>query len=260
MGLRASAFGYGLISVRLKLRHPAPNGTDRTGSWRPNPCFRYRTGIVFRVGPTTWPSPEVLMLKALFLAAGLSAAAVAPAAAAFVGLERWQVGDWLIRMQQDMAAPDHPARCILSSIVPAGQVSVLFVHPAHNVASRENPQFGLHLSNTAWQLGPDSSGSAIIEAGVGPLTFDFRRLSEQEMWSPMRSDDLSLVWAASVALEPTRGSGRFPNGQTFAVPPGSDDLVQARGACFVKMNAAQFPQGGAAAPAPVQRDPFAPAR
>lgn len=180
-----------------------------------------------------------------------------------------------MRLQQDTSRPGRqlvtgePARCLLSTVVPDGQVSL--VRSYEHLRSASTNTFSLetflYLRNTAWRLGPTSQGSATIRVGSDERSFLFRRLNDNELYASVPQDEVTRAWMDGIGKAGTTVSVRLPDGQAFTLPNAGQEVGLSWVACLFSLigtmpDTPSTPRDpfAAPAPAPAQRDPFAPAR
>lgn len=169
-----------------------------------------------------------------------------------------KVADWTVRAVQDNG-PAKTRSCILVS----PNVGGYWFAPYLSQRSPPDPkimQVNLFLGSSAWQLGPNSAGTAVVEIADVSRSLMFNRANPTEMLSVLPPDQDSNAWVIRIlGGDPTKV--KLPNDETFAVPGATRDVAAAYTKCLLLLIPGSGPSKDPFAPVPQPaapaKDPFA---
>lgn len=175
------------------------------------------------------------MTNKAYLAGTLFAAATSiPAAADFVTTSPdVLVEGWQMHSVQD-TANGKPKWCQITAPVTDKGYSFTANFGQKVPVDARVVQNEIILSNRGWDLAADSGGTVVVELSKVSRSIEFRRSSSSEVTTPnLPGDETTNGWLAG-GLTATI-IVRFPNGESFSVPPGGDAVALAAFGCLAPL-------------------------
>ena len=174
-------------------------------------------------------------LGAMGFGAWLAAVGAGPASAEFVRMrDDVAVSGWTVAYWQDSEGGRAKWCTFYSPTVNGFQLRANFgqqLPPDPRVL-----RTGMYISNDAWELGAGSRGQVSVEINKVARSVEFARVSPTLTGTTnLPVDEATNGWLAFMLSTNDPTVVRFPNGESFTIPPPSDSVAPAAFDCMLPL-------------------------